>query len=78
MPIIPTKILVVRPLIALHVEERVAVPQLLLALLAERDARALTMPHQHVARLVAHPGAADPVAARLARYARRTLKKKTK
>ena len=61
-----TQVLLVSPLVALDVEEGVSVPQLLLALLAERDARALAVPHQHVARQVVQLApAAQPVAPRL-------------
>ena len=64
----------VRPLVALDVEERVPVPQLLLPLLAERDARALTVPDQDAAgEVVELAAAAEPVAARLPGYARRSL-----
>ena len=65
-----------RPLVALDVEEGVSVPELLLALLAERDARALAVPHQHVARQVVELApAAQPVAPGLPGNAGRSLDK---
>lgn len=69
----------VRPLVALDVEERVAVPQLLLSLLAERDARALTVADQDVAsEVVELAAAAQPVASGLPRDARRSLRDRCK
>ena len=63
------------PLVALDVEEGVAVPQLFLALLAERDARALTVPDQDAAGEVVELAAAtQTVAPGLPRYARRSLR----
>ena len=65
----------VRPLVALDVEERVPVPQLLLPLLAEWDAGALTVPDQDVAgEVVELAAAAEPVATRLPGYARGSLR----
>ena len=74
---VPTQVLLVCPLVALDVEEGVSVPELLLALLAERDARALAVPHQHVARQVVQLApAAQPVAPGLPGDAGRSLRDK--